>query len=102
VAYLSAPNPPNETARLKAYQRTVFELPDYAEKAAQHLVALAVRVFQTESAALSFFDAHDEVMRAEQGYNYEVIPRVLSIGAHVLLSKGEPMILLDAQQVSLA
>ena len=60
-----------------------------------------MRVFQTESAALSFFDAREEVMRAEQGYNQEFISRAVSIGAHVLLSQGEPMILLDARQVSL-
>lgn len=96
---MTAPTPPDEVRRLQAYQKISFDLPDYAQEAAQHLVALAVRVFQVRHAALSFFGQHDEIMRAESGYNKRLISRGISIGAHALLSGGEPMIVLDAQKV---
>ncbi|KAI9790174.1 MAG: hypothetical protein M1816_005374 [Peltula sp. TS41687] len=92
--YLSAPLPPNELERIKAFRQLNVPYPDWALKNARHLVILAMRTLQTEHAAISFFDRKNEVMRAECGYNRAVIPRSESIGAHVLLS-NEAMVVLD-------
>lgn len=96
--YLSAPLPPDEIDRIKAFKRMNVPYPDWALKNARHLVVLAMRTLQTEHAALSFFDRKNEVMRAECGYNRAVIPRNESIGAHVLLS-NDAMVVLDTLKV---
>ena len=48
---------------------------------------------------MSFFDNHDEIFKAGCGYVSRNISRKVSIGAHLLLSGGEPMIVLDTLKV---
>ena len=88
----------NETQRLMAFQRIDVPWPDWAMTKSRHLIQLAMRVFQTQYAAMSFFDHRNEIMKAECGYKRGAVPRNISIGAHALLSM-EPMVVLDTFEV---
>ncbi|KAH0553420.1 hypothetical protein GP486_006510 [Trichoglossum hirsutum] len=95
--HLIAPTPPNETERLRAVEQINLNYPRWASSKAEHLVQLATKVFGTSCASISFVDSHNEVMKAECGYQTSIIPRDSSIGAHVLLST-DSMVILDTKK----
>ncbi|KAH0608264.1 uncharacterized protein H6S33_002316 [Morchella sextelata] len=94
--YLVAPTPPGEKARLEAVKACNVSLPDNANDKYHRLVQLAKKVFHTRMAAISFIDGEHELFKAEHALGRRSVARDESIGAHVLLLSGEPMVILDA------
>lgn len=74
-------------------------LPDNANDKYHRLVQLAKKVFHTRMAAISFIDGEHELFKAEHALGRRSVARDESIGAHVLLLSGEPMVILDAAKV---
>jgi hypothetical protein len=85
--------------RLRAVEQINTNYPAWASSKAQHLVHLARTVFGTCYGSVSFVDSHNEIMKAEYGYQTPLISRGASIGAHVLLSTNS-MVILDTGKVS--
>ncbi|KAH0545081.1 hypothetical protein FGG08_000852 [Glutinoglossum americanum] len=93
-SYLTAPAPPDEVERLRAVEQINLNYPDWASSKAKHLVHLARKVFGTCYASVSLVDNHNEILKAEHGYQTSSVSRDMSVGAHVLLSTNS-MVILD-------
>ncbi|KAI9798420.1 MAG: hypothetical protein M1833_004814 [Piccolia ochrophora] len=96
-AYLPAPVPRDEMQRLRIYEQLDVAWPAWAVKKTRQILELAIRLFGTPNASLSFFDDEREILKAENGYKRGAIPRSMSVGAHVLLST-EAMVISDARK----
>lgn len=64
----------------------------------RELLPEIMRNFKSGGCAASSFSNREEVIKAERGYNTDLIPRSTSIAAHALLST-EVFVVLDTKKV---
>ncbi|KAI9824226.1 MAG: hypothetical protein M1832_002033 [Thelocarpon impressellum] len=93
--YLSAPAPLDEAKRLEAFRRVYVPYTAASLRAARHILGVAPHALTAQYGALSYFSRETEHFKAETGYHRRKIAREISIGAHVLLAGGEPIVILD-------